>query len=110
MPLLHSSPLDRLSVLLGTASLSLVAGIDTVVVGLDLLDDPFHLLHLLLPLGLAELGLAVEQLHVGLAVRAAETIPESGELAVVVVKVQVVHGVTCGTVDDGRVCNVFTVV
>lgn len=59
-----------------------------VVLPLDFLDDALHLLALLLPLGLGHLELLAEQLVVGLAVRAAEAVPECGVLAVVVVEVE----------------------
>jgi hypothetical protein len=62
------------------------------------------------PLVGGHLGLLDEQLRVGLAVGATKTVPEGGELAIVVVEVQVVHGVASRAVDDGRVGDVFTVV
>lgn len=65
--------------------------VGAVVLALDVLDDALHLLGLALPLGLGELGLRVEELLVGLAVGAAEAVPEGGELAVVVVEVEMVQ-------------------
>lgn len=81
-----------------------------VVLALDLLDQLLHLNDLPVPLVGGHLGLLDEQLRVRLAVRTTETIPEGGELAVVVVEVQVVHGVASGAVDDGRVGDVLAVV
>lgn len=52
----------------------------------------------------------MEQLFVGLPVASSQTIPEGGELSVVVVEVQVVDGVAGGAVDDGRVVRVLAVV
>ena len=51
---------------------------------------------LLVPHALAHLELLLEQLVAGLAVAAAEAVPERGELPVVVVEVQVVHRVARG--------------
>lgn len=64
--------------------------VSAIVLALDFLDDALHLLALLLPLRLCHLELFAEQLVVGLAVRSAETVPEGGVLAVVVVEVQAV--------------------
>ena len=93
--------------LLELLGLGLVA---SIIGAFDFLDNVLHLLDLALPLGSAHLGLAAEELVVGLAVAATETVPEGGELSVVVVEVQVVHGVAGGAVDDGAVGDVFTVV
>jgi hypothetical protein len=93
------------------AHLDLVLGfVAAVVAALDLLDNGLHLLDLALPLLLAHLALTAEKLLVWLAVTAAEAIPEGGVLAVVVVEVEVVHGVAGGTIDDGRVGYVFAIV
>ena len=81
-----------------------------VVVALDILEDGLHLLGLALPLVLGHLGLPPEELLVGLAVAATQTVPEGGELAVVVVEVEMVHGVAGGAVDDGAVGDVLAVV
>jgi hypothetical protein len=58
----------------------------------------------------AHLQLLLEELVVGLPVAAAEAIPEGGELSIVEVEIQVVHGVASGAVDDRVVGNVFAVV
>nr|POE65074.1 hypothetical protein CFP56_34742 [Quercus suber] len=84
--------------------------VTAVVFALDLDDHLLHLLGLAGPLLLAHLLLLLEQLVVGLAVAAADAIPQGGELAVVVVEVKVVHGVAGGAVDDGRVGDVLAVV
>jgi hypothetical protein len=81
-----------------------------VVLALDLLDQLLHLDDLSVPLVGRHLGLLDEELRVGLAVRTTKTVPQGGELAVVVVEVQVVHGVASGAVDDGRVGDVLAVV
>jgi len=81
-----------------------------IIVALDFLHNVLHFLDLLLPLLSVHLRLAVEQFHVGLAVRAAEAVPQRRELAIVVVEVEVVHGVAGGAVDNGGVRDVFTVV
>ncbi|KAB8349513.1 hypothetical protein FH972_023539 [Carpinus fangiana] len=103
---------------------------DAVVLTLDVLDHQLGLLGLAGPLGGAGLCVAAEELVVGLAVGAAEAVPEGGELAVVVVEVavsaglvivsgvkrarrrglQVMHGVAGGTVDDEVVGGVLAVV
>ena len=84
-----------------------------VVPVLGTLDLQLHFLYLLslsCPLLLPHLGLAAEQLLVRLTVAAAQAVPQSGELAVVVVEVQMVHRMTGGAIDEGRVGDVFTVV
>lgn len=62
-----------------------------------------------LPLLLAHLRLSAEKLLVGLAVAATQTVPESGKLSVVVVEVQVVHGVAGRTVHDRAVGDVLAI-
>lgn len=81
-----------------------------VVGTFDLLLDLLHLLCLSVPLGGGLLGLLVEELKVWLPVAASQTVPESGELTVVVVEVQVVHGVASSAVDYGAVGNVLAIV
>lgn len=81
-----------------------------LMAGFDLVVDGFRFLDLALPFGLSHLGLAAEELVVGLAVAATEAVPEGGELTVVVVEVQMVHGVAGGTVDDRAVGDIFTIV
>lgn len=82
----------------------------TIIIALNSLQDVLHLLCLLLPLLLTHLSLALEKLLVGLAVASTHAVPERRVLAVVVVKVEMVHGVACSAVDDGAVGDVFTVV
>jgi len=55
------------------------------------------------------LGLAVEKFHIGFPVGASETVPKGSELAIVVVEVQMVHGMTSSTVNYRRVRDVFAV-
>ena len=98
---------EKQTSLLELLGLGLVA---SIIGAFDFLDNVLHFLDLALPLGCAHLGLAAEELVVGLAVAATKTVPESGELSVVVVEVQVVHGVASGAIDDGAVCDIFTVV
>lgn len=81
-----------------------------VILTLDLLDKLLHLLDLAIPLILGHLCLATEQLLVGLAVAAAQSVPQGRELAVVEVEVEMVHRVAGGAVDDGAVVDVLAVV
>ena len=69
-----------------------------------------HLLALLLPLHFAHLALPAEELLVGFPVAAAQTIPNGGELAVIIIEVEMVHRVAGGAVEDLRVGHVFAVV
>lgn len=61
-----------------------VHSVPTVVISLDFLLDLLHVLDAGIPGLLRHLGLLVEPSEIGLAVAAAEAIPEGGELAVVV--------------------------
>lgn len=63
--------------------------VGTVVLALDFEYEALHLGLLATPLLLAHLGLFLEKLHVGLAVAAAEAIPEGGELTVAVYMVSI---------------------
>lgn len=100
-----------------------------VIVSLDLLLDLFHVLDAGLPSLFGHLGLLVEPCEIGLAVAAAKTIPQRGELAVVIavdtllatltnlskrvdnlLEVKVVGSVAGRTVDDRVVGNVLAVV
>ena len=98
------------SVFVVSEVLLLIGRVTAIIFSLDILENRLHLLGLTLPLLVTHLGLASEKLLVGLAVAATQTIPKRSELAVVVVEVQVVHGVAGGTVDDGTVGNVLAVV
>jgi hypothetical protein len=100
---------DTLSTRL-TDLLRLIGQVLAVVFTLDLDNHLVNGLGLLLPLGLAHLELLLEQLVVGLPVTSAQTVPEGGELAVVVVEVQMVHGVACSAVDKRRVVGILAVV
>ena len=92
---------------LGPAELTFVRAL---VVALDLLDHRRHLLDLPVPLLLAHLGLAREELDVGRAVAAAESIPERRELPKVVPEVEMMQRVAGGAVDDRRIGHVLAVV
>lgn len=81
-----------------------------IVDALDLADHLLHLAALPRPLAGAELGLAGKQLVVGAAVAAAEAVPDRRVLAVIIIKIEVVHGVARRAVDDGRVGHVLAVV
>ena len=81
-----------------------------VICALDLFNHHVNSFSLLVPFVLAHFEFLLEELVVGLAVAAAEAVPEGGELAVVVVEVEVVHGVAGGAVYDGRVVGIFAVV
>lgn len=96
--------------LLDLLGLLVAAVLSERVITLNLLDHLLHLLNLTIQLGLAHLGLLVEQLEVWSTVRTSKSVPEGGVLSVVVVEVQVVHGVAGGAVDDGRVGNILSVI
>ena len=98
------------SVFVVSKVLLLVRRVTAIVFSLDILENSLHLLSLTLPLLVTHFGLATEKLLVGLAVAATQTVPEGSELAVVVIEVQVVHGVAGCTVHDGTVGNVLAVV
>ena len=63
-----------------------------------------------LPLLLAHLALAAEQLLVRLAVAASDTVPQRGVLAVVEIKVEMMHRVACSTIKDGAVGDILAIV
>ena len=87
----------------------LIGGVAAVIVSLNRLEDRLHLLGLAAPFFLTHLGLTTEQLLVGLAVTATKTVPERCELPVVVVEVQVMHGVASGSIYNWAVGNVLSV-
>lgn len=70
----------------------------------------FRLLALPFPFGLTHLAFAPEELLVGLAVGASQAIPKRGELAVIVIKVKMMHCVAGGTVDDRGIGDVFAII
>jgi hypothetical protein len=84
--------------------------IQPLIITLHLLDNSLHLPRLPLPLLLTHLSLLPKQLLVRFPVAATQTIPQRGELAIVVVEVKMVHGVAGGAVDDGGVGDVLAVV
>lgn len=81
-----------------------------VVITLHVLEDGLHLLGLTLPLLLVHLGLTAEELFVGLPVATTQTIPEGSELSIVVVEVQVVHGVAGSSVDHRAIGHILAIV
>lgn len=81
-----------------------------VILTLNVLKDSLHLLGLSLPLFLVHLCLTAEKFFVGLPVATPHAVPQGGELSIVVVEVEMVHGVTGGSVDHRAVGNVFTIV
>ena len=81
----------------------------SVILALNLLNCVLHLNSLPFPLLLAELLLTSEEFLIGLPVAAAKTVPQSSELAVVVVEVEVMHGMAGSTVDNGAVGNVLAI-
>lgn len=83
--------------------------VGAVIFALDFFHELLHLFDLPIPLISAHLCLATEKLVVRLAVALSESIPESGELTVVVIEVKMVHSVASRPVDDGAVSDVFTV-
>ena len=88
----------------------LLSQVLAVVIALHVLENGFHFLCLLLPFFLVHLGLATEKLLIGHPVAASQAIPEGSELSVVVVEVEMVHGVAGSSVDHGAVGNIFTIV
>lgn len=90
--------------------LLLFGRVAAVVVSFDIFEDRLHLLGLALPFFVTHLGLAAEELVIGLAVATPKTVPEGCELAVVVVEVQVVHGVASSTVHNGAIGDIFPIV
>ena len=81
-----------------------------IIRALDFLDHLVDSLGLLRPFALAHLELLLEQLIIGLPVATTHAVPQRGKLTVVVVEVQVVHGMASGAVDNGRVVRVLSVV
>ena len=81
-----------------------------IIVSLDLFLKLLHLFRLPLPLCLAHLRLSAEQFIVRLPVATTQSVPQCGELPVVVIKVKVVHCVACSAVDNVGVGYIFTVV
>lgn len=80
-----------------------------VVIALHILEDGFHLLGLTLPFLLVHLGLTAEELFVGLPVATTQTVPEGSKLSVVVVEVQVMHGVASSSVDHRAVGHILAI-
>lgn len=81
----------------------------TVVVALNVLENGFHLLGLSLPLFLVHFRLASEKFLVRLTVAASKTVPESCELSIVVVEVEMVHRMAGRAVDYRAVGDIFPV-
>jgi len=88
----------------------LVCEVLAVVVSLDILENVFHLLGLPLPFVLAHLCLATKKLLIWLPVAATHAVPQGSKLTIVVIEIEVVHGMAGGAVDDRGVGNVFAVV
>lgn len=81
-----------------------------VVFAFHCFENCLHFLGLSLPFGFIHLRLAPEEFLVGLPVAATETVPQCGELSIIVVEVEVVHRVASSPVDDRAVGNIFSVV
>lgn len=64
--------------------------VSTVVLALDFFLDLFHLLGLSLPLCFAYFGGLVEKFVVRFAIASTHSVPQGGELSIVVVKVQTI--------------------
>ena len=71
-----------------------------IINALHVLDDLFHLFGLTLPFRFAHFAFPLEEFLIWLTVTPAKTIPEGRELAIIVVEVQMVHGVAGGPIDD----------
>lgn len=80
-----------------------------VIISLHSLQNGFHLLGLAFPFLITHLGLPSEELLIGFAVATTQTIPQSSELAVVVVEVEVMHSVTGGSVHNRAVGDVLAI-
>lgn len=89
---------------------SLLTKITTIVTTLDFLKNGFHFLGLFFPFFLSHLRLTLEELFIWLAIAASKSVPQGCVLSVIVVEVQMVHGVARSAVDDGAICDIFTVV
>lgn len=96
----------RLYVLLGDS----LGSVGSIVFAFNFLNHLLHLGDLTLPFLLSHLGFSSEKLLVWLAVAASESVPQCCVLTVIVVEVQVVHGVASSTVQDWAVGNVFAIV
>ncbi len=84
--------------------------INSLIISLNLPLDLLHLLGLLLPFLLAHFRLPSEELRVWRTVATAHSIPQRRVLSVVIVEVQMMHGMAGGAVQDGAVGDVFSVV
>ena len=70
-----------------------------IVVTFDLPLQFLHLLCLPFPFGLTHLRLSAEQLIVWLPITSTQSVPYCRKLSIIIIEVQMVHGVTCGAVD-----------
>ena len=84
--------------------------ITSVIITLNSLHNGLHFLRLALPFVFTHLAFAAKELVIRLSVRPTEAVPQRRELTVVVVEVQVVHGMACCAVDDRGIGNVFAIV
>ena len=84
--------------------------VTAIIVSFHSLKDSLHFLGLAFPFFVAHLGFTTEKLIIGFAVATAQSVPQSGELSIVVVEVKMMHSVASSTIDNGTIRDIFTVV
>lgn len=92
------------------ALLGVVSVFTLIITTFHLFDNGLHLIDLLLPLGLCHLLFGIEQGGVWTSVTSAESVPESGELAVVVVEIQMMICMAGGTIDCWVIGDILSVI
>lgn len=87
----------------------LLGGVVAVIISLHSLQNGFHLLGLAFPFLITHLGLPSEEFLIGFAIATTQTIPQGSELPVVVVEVEVMHGMTSGSVHNRAVGDILAI-
>ena len=82
----------------------------SIIVTFNNLLNLFHLPALPFPFRFAHLTLALEQFVIRFAVRSSHAVPQSGELTIVVIEIEMVHGMTSSTIDEWGVGNVLAII
>ncbi|KAM3073416.1 hypothetical protein ACMFMF_006622 [Clarireedia jacksonii] len=93
-----------------THSLQLLILINPIILSLRLQHLLLHLRNLPLPLLLSHLALPPKQLLIWLSIAAPQAIPKSRVLSVVIVEVQMMHGMARGAVENWAIGYILTVV
>lgn len=88
----------------------LLGFVGPVVRPFNLLDQFLRLARLSFPFLLAHLEITIEEFIVGQPVAATKPVPESKELAVIVVEVEMVQSMAGRAIDDGVTRGVFAVI